>query len=314
MHSTIFYNCTFIYKPFNGGLSSPIPLGVNLISFYQVSNYGEDTASAIVNGIQVFNSINEGLGGLINSIVIFQVAGGVAANQKPIMSLSNVSVNKNAINYIATTGFEATTKGLVKLDNIVVPSIAVAAVATNGNDSNMNVVATNILNLEALSNPANKKHFVKNTVGGTVVYGGKLSGFNNQGFLNSYQNGTNVDKHPSLMDASLSSANGYGGQASIQSVSIADEASFAFDRRFINASRGLFLVSVDFDFNTQGLFATGGTQVHIIAAVAGSLFSASTTGANLDTPSRLNIWWENGVINVKNRLGASYNVTIMFMG
>ena len=306
-------NCQFIYRPYNGGADSPIQTGVGLVVFYQGADYVEDTGSCIVNGIQVFNSISAGVGNNISYIVQAGVGAGVATPLKPLVSVSNVSVNKNPITAIAQIGYEATTYGTLRLDNITVPALVWGAVATNGTDTNFDIVATNVMNVDGVSTPANAKPFVTSTTGTSVVYGGAILGGVNQGFLNAYANGSSVNKGPLLANSALAGG-ANGGAASVQSIALADDASYAFDSRFYNITRGLFMVSVDYDYTTQGVFATGGNAVYSIAAPAGSLFEVSTAGTNPDVDNRFNMWYTGGKLNVKNRLGAVYVVTVMFMG
>ena len=286
---------------------------MGLVVFYQGADYGEDTGSCIVNGIQVFNSISAGVGNNISYIVQAGVGAGVATPLKPLVSVSNVSVNKNPITAIAQIGYEATTYGTLRLDNITVPALVWGAVATNGTDTNFDIVATNVMNVDGVSTPANAKPFVTSTTGTSVVYGGAILGGVNQGFLNAYANGSSVNKGPLLANSALAGG-ANGGAASVQSIALADDASYAFDSRFYNITRGLFMVSVDYDYTTQGVFATGGNAVYSIAAPAGSLFEVSTAGTNPDVDNRFNMWYTGGKLNVKNRLGAVYVVTVMFMG
>jgi hypothetical protein len=306
-------NCQFIYRPY--GSTSPIQTAVSLVSFYQGADYGEDTGSAIVNGIQVFNSISAGVGNDIGYIVQAGVGLGVATPLKPLVSVSNVSVNKNPITAIASIGYEGTTYGTLRLDNITVPSLTWGAVATNGTDTNFDIVATNVLNVDGLQTPANAKPFVTSTTGTAVTYGGAIMGAMNQGFLNAYANGSSVNKGPLLSAGALSDQNNRnGGASSVQSVPLTDDESFEFDSRFYNTTRGLFVVSINYDYTSQGIFVTGGNAIYSIAAPAGSVFQVSTGGTNPDVDNKFNMWYTGGKLNVKNRLGATYVVTVNFIG
>lgn len=309
-------NCTFIYRPYGGGgATSPIQSALTLVGFFQGSDYSEDTGSAIVNGIQVLSSIGSGVGSNITAIVDARVGSGVATPLRPLISVSNVSVNKNPIGWIAQIGYEGTTYGTLRLDNIVVPAIANAAVATNGTDTNFDIVAVNVVNVDGLTTPANAKAFVTDTSGSGVSYGGTISGGLCQGFLQTYNVGADQSRAPLLHGAALADAAGRaGGAASVQSVSLADDASAAFDRRFFTNNRGLFAVSVNYEYTTQGLFATGSNQIYKIAVASGDVFSVSTSGANPDTDNKFNMWFTGGKLNVKNRLGDSVIVTVMFLG
>ena len=306
-------NCRFFYRQY--GAASPIQTGLTLISFYQGTDYGEDTGSCIVDGVQVYNSIGAGVGVDISSIVGATVGASVGTPLRPLVSVNNVSVNKNPIDFIATIGYEATTYGTIRLDNIVVPKLNQSAIGTNGTDTNFDIVATNVVNIDGVSTPANKVNFVKTTGGATVNYGGMMLGGINQGFNSSYVVSSGVDNAPMFSGDALSGGGGgAGGAVSVQSISLADDATHQFDARFYNPSRGLFAVSVDYDYTSQGLFATGSNEIHAIAAHGSSVFEVSTSGANPDVDNKYNMWFTGGKLNVKNRLGASYVATVTFMG
>ena len=306
-------NCQFIYRPYGG--VSPIQTGLSLISFFQGNDYGEDTGSAIVNGIQVLNSIGAGVGNNISQIVTATVGAGVATPTRPLVTISNVSVNKNPVDWIVSTGHEGTTYGTMRLDNIVVPSLTYSAVSTNGTDTNFDIIATNVVNIDGVSTPANAKPFVTTGTGSSVVYAGMLSGGLNQGFTASYANSSSTSKGPLMAGVALADQLGSaGGSASVQSTSLADDATYAFDARFYNTSRGLFIVSVNYDYTTQAVFVTGGNAIYSIAAPGGSLFEVSTGGTNPDVDGKFNMWYTGGKLNVKNRLGGSYIATVAFIG
>jgi hypothetical protein len=309
-------NCQFIYKPYGTPAVSPLQTGLAVVSFFQGADYGEDTGSAMVNGIQIFNSIPAGLGNNIGQIVSATTGTGVATPTKPLISISNVSVNKNPVDWIATIGFEATTYGTIRLDNVIVPELIYSAIGTNGTDTNFDIVATNVMNIDGVSTPANAKPFVTSTTGTPIVYGGAIFGGINQGFLASYAVGnSSTNKGPLLGPSALSDPlSAAGGAVSVQSKDLADDATFEFDARFFNTSRGLFAVSVNFEYTTQGLFATSGNAIYLIAAATGDLFEVSTAGTNPDVDGRFNMWYTGGKLNVKNRLGGSYVATVTFLG
>jgi hypothetical protein len=306
-------NCQFLYSDYGSPTVSPLVGGVNLVSFYQGTDYNTDGGACIVNGLQVFNSIttalpSSGIGPIVSATE------GTGTIERKLVSISNVSVSANSVYAIATLGYGASVYGTMRLDNIVVPSIATAAILTNGADNNFDVIATNVINIDGVSTPANAKPFVLSSLLAPVSYGGQLLGGLNQGFLQPYNNGT-ANKAPSLSGAFLNGF-GTGGGVSVQATSVADDASFTFDPRFYNTGRGLFAVSIDFDSTTQGLFATGGNAIYTIAATASpaNLFSVSTAGTNPDVDGKFNMWYLNGSLNVKNRLGQSCAVTVTFFG
>jgi hypothetical protein len=306
-------NCQFIYRDYGSPSSSPIQTGLVLVSFFQGNDFGEDTGSCIVNGIQVLSSIPPGVGLDIGSIVGATVGAGVATPLRPIISITNVSINKNPIFAIINIGHEATTFGTLRLDNITVPKLNWSAVTTNGADNNFDIIATNVMNVDGVSTPANAKPFVTTSTGTPINYVGLIGGALNQGFLATYANSSSANKGPLLFNAGLSGDQN-GGATSIQSTALADDATYQFDSRFYNTSRGLFVVSVDFDYTTQGVFATGGNAIYSIAAPAGSLFTVSTAGTNPDVDGQFNMWFTGGKLNVKNRLGSTQVVTVNFIG
>lgn len=306
-------NCQFIYRDYGSPSQSPIQTGLTVVSFYQGSDYGEDTGSCIVNGIQILNSIPPGVGLDIGSIVGATVGASVATPLRPIISISNVSVNKNPIFAIVNIGHEATTFGTLRLDNITVPKLNWSAVTTNGADNNFDIIATNVMNVDGVSTPANAKPFVTTSTGTPTAYVGMIGGALNQGFLTTYANSSSNNKGPLLFNAALSGDQN-GGATSIQSTPLADDATYEFDARFYNTTRGLFVVSVDYDYTTQGVFVTGSNAIYSIASPAGNLFQVSTAGTNPDVDGRFNMWYTGGKLNVKNRLGGTYVVTVNFIG
>jgi hypothetical protein len=188
-------------------------------------------------------------------------------------------------------------------------------VTTNSADINFDIVATNVVNIDGVATPANIKPFVLSSTFTPVVYGGILLGGMNQGFTASYAVSSDTDKAPMLAGGALADPFGNaGGAASVQSVSLADDASHAFDARFFFTSRGLFCMSASFDYTSQGVFATGSNQIHTIAAHGSNVFQVSTTGSNPDVDGKINLWYNSGILNVKNRLGGSYVFTVMFIG
>lgn len=304
-------NCQFIYTPYGG--VSPIQTSLSLVSFYQGTDYTENTGSAVVNGIQVFNSITSG--GDISYIVLAGVGTGVAVPAKPLVSVSNVSVNAQAVNAIASIGYDAGTYGTLRLDNIVVPKLNNCAVTTSGTDTNFDIVATNVVNIDGVTTPANAKPFVLTGTFTPVVFGGGLIGSMNQGFLNAYAVSSSTNKGPTIAGGALSDPLARaGGAVSVQSLALVDDASSSFESRFYTISRGLFCVSANYDYTTQGVFATGSNQIYTIAAQASNLFEVSTTGLNPDVDGKINLWYNTGVLNIKNRLGGSYVFTVTFIG
>jgi hypothetical protein len=312
-------NCQFFYRGYAGGSTSPIQTSLELVSFYQGADYGEDTGSCMVDGIQVFNSISAGVTTGTNKIsnIVGATIGntGIGNPTKPLILVSNVSVNNNPVDWITTVGFGASSYGILRLDNVVVPKLNYSAVGTNNTNDNFDIIATSVMNIDGVSTPANAKPFITTTTGTPTSYGGQLSGALNQGFLNVYAVGSSLDQAPMLNGAALADPSGApGGATSVQSTFIVDDGTYEFASRFFNTARGLFIVSINYDYTTQGVFATGGNAIYKIAVPAGDLFEVSTAGTNPDVDGRFNMWYTGGKLNVKNRLGASQSVTVNFIG
>ena len=307
-------NCQFIYRAYSGGTISPIAGGVDLVSFYQGADYSNESGACIVSGLQVFNSIPSGVSGSGIGAIVEAMVGSTSIKKK-LISVSNVSVNQNAVNFIAKLGYGSTVYGTLRLDNITVPALTYSAIGTNGTDTNFDIVATNLLNIDGVSTPANAKPFVTSTAGAALNYGGMVTGALNQGFIQYYSVKADNSRAPLLAGGALSDPKGaLGGAASVQSVELADDASHTFDQRFWHTNRGLLFVSVSFEFSTQGVFACGSDQIHEIAVPGTNLFSASLTGSNPDVDGDVNLWFTGGKLNVKNRLGSSRVFTVMFVG
>ena len=307
-------NCQFIYRAYSGGTISPIAGGVDLVSFYQGADYSNESGACIVSGLQVFNSIPSGVSGSGIGAIVEAMVGSTSIKKK-LISVSNVSVNQNAVDFIAKLGYGSTVYGTLRLDNITVPALTYSAIGTNGTDTNFDIVATNLLNIDGVSTPANAKPFVTSTAGAALNYGGMVTGALNQGFIQYYSVKADNSRAPLLAGGALSDPKGaLGGAASVQSVELADDASHTFDQRFWHTNRGLLFVSVSFEFSTQGVFACGSDQIHEIAVPGTNLFSASLTGSNPDVDGDVNLWFTGGKLNVKNRLGSSRVFTVMFVG
>ena len=307
-------NCQFIYRDYGSPSTSPIQSGLSLVSFYQGADYGEDAGSCIVNGIQVLSSIPPGVGEDIGVIVGATVGAGVATPLRPIISISNVSVNKNPIYAIVSIGHEATTFGTLRLDNITVPKLNYSAVTTNGTDTNFDIVATNVMNVDGVATPGNAKPFVTTSTGTPIAYAGMLGGTLNQGFLASYANSADTNRGPMLIGGALVDPYaGSGGAVTVQSAFIADDDSHTFEKRFYNSDRGTFFISVDYAYTTQGMFVTSGSAAYLVTSI-GTDFAVSTTGANLDTDGKVNVWYTGGQLYIKNRLGSTQVFTVTFIG
>jgi hypothetical protein len=116
-----------------------------------------------------------------------------------------------------------------------------------------------------------------------------------------------------LVDGALTGAENHGA-LSVQSVAIADDGTHAFDRRGVTANRLLVAISVNYDSASQAILACGDDDVYVIAARTPNDFEASTTGSNPDIDGKINVWFVDNKLRIKNRLGSSRTFTLSFLG
>lgn len=311
-------DCEFFYKDYLVGgvtVTSPLQTSLHLVSFFQGTWYDEVNGGCSVSGLRVYNNIKTGVGNSISQIVAASVGAGVVAKDKPLVYVSDVVVNRGDVDWILAITSDTGADGLVRLDSISVPKLTYGAIGSDFLNQGIKVLATNIFNLDGVTTPANAKKFVTDTTtpGGDISFSGVLAGSCNYGFLNTYNRGADFTYAPMLVDAALTGS-GTGGAASVQNITLADDASHTFERRFFNSGRGLIIVSVNFDYTTHGVFAIGSNEIHQIAAHASDLFTPSTTGSNLDVDGQLNLWFTGGQLRIKNRLGGSFTTTVLFVG
>jgi hypothetical protein len=308
-------DCEFFYKDYAGPTSPIQTTGHSLIVFYQGAWYDENHGGTSVSGIRVYNNIKSGTGNNINQLVNCQTGAPVVAKDRLLVRISDITVNRGDVDWILTLSGDTGADGLIVMEDVSVPKLTYSAIGTQYTNPGFKLVARGIFNLDGVSTPANAKKFVSDTAtpGNDIAWDGQINGYGNHGFLNTYNRGADFTYAPLLVDGALTGS-GLGGAASVQTVLLADDASHTFDRRFFNSSRGLIFVSVNYDYTTQGVFACGSNGVYQIAAHASDLFTPSTTGSNTDTDGQLNLWFTGGALNIKNRLGASYVVTVMFVG
>lgn len=94
-----------------------------------------------------------------------------------------------------------------------------------------------------------------------------------------------------------------------EKVNLADDASHAFDTlRTTNQGDSLYVLFVKNLAAEQAIFFSGGSgQSDVGSGTAVTLGGAS----NPDLDNYLNIWVSGGYINVKNRLGGAYDMTLL---
>jgi hypothetical protein len=106
-----------------------------------------------------------------------------------------------------------------------------------------------------------------------------------------------------------------GSQFSIQAVVVADDADYIFPRRTYSQNGGLRFISVSsYGGECNALFSgAGGTLTSIYTNATGAVIAA--TGAAGTTDNKINIGQNgSGDIQVRNKLGASYIVTLFSWG
>lgn len=312
-------DCEFYYHDYlvSSTVTSPIQGALTLVSFYQGSWYNEASGGISVSGLRVYNAIKSGVGSNISVILGLTSAGTPSTKDRPLIELSDVVVNRGSVDWIVTTSFSTGAYAILRMDAIVVAALTYSAIGTGSGNPDCELIATGVINLDGVKTPANRKMFVSNVspAGGNKTWGGRMTGSFNRGFLHNYNVGADFNQAPMLNGSALADpTGGVGGAASVQSVYLANDASHTFDRRFFSDNRGMILVSVNLEYTTQGVMACGSNQIHVIAAHGSHLFQASTTGSNIDTIGKLNLWFTGGALNIKNRLGGTYSITVMFLG
>jgi hypothetical protein len=206
--------------------------------------------------------------------------------------------------------------GVLALRNIVVDKINIACIGANGTNEDYILNAENVINLDGYITPANAKLWVLDTASGNPnrTWEGPMIGYGNRGFTEAFGFGSNYDQHPTLDYAALTGRSGlYGGAASVQSAYLVDDASFAFASRGFTPGTGLALISSNGAYTEQGLIALGSGGVYVIGAHASHIFAASTTGSNLDTDGKINLWVAAGILNIKNRVGATRCFSVLIL-
>lgn len=310
-------NIAYMYYDYlSGGVAtSPLNGGVVLAQVYQGVYYNEKSTGAVVDTLTIYNEIKSGIANAdINGIVSATLGYGDAID-RPLVSISNVIVNRNGIGCIVTSDFPPTNAGLLSLNNISVAKINHAAVLVSNTNAGRILNATNIINLDGVKTPANAKPFFadSSTYAG-AGWGGIVNGFNIQGFQLDYVGSTASTKQtPMLVGGALTGLESHGA-LSVQSVSIADDASYAFERRGLTPNRALIGITVDYDSTTNGVLSCSDNAIYVIAARSPNSFEASTTGTNPDVDNKVNLWFTGGKLNIKNRLGSSRIFTIWFLG
>lgn len=310
-------NITFMYYDYlSGGVAtSPLVGGVTLVSAYTGSYYNEQSTGTIINGLTVYNEIKSSIANNSINTILSAAVGYATAIDRPLVSLSNVIVNRNPVVAIAVSDFPSSDYGLLSIDNVSVAKISQAAVLVSNTNGNRILNATNIINIDGVKTPANIVPFFRES--GTFAdagWSGIVNGFNIQGFeLNYVGSAISTRQTPMLVGGALTGVENHGG-LSVQSVSLADDASYAFARRGVEPTRLLVGISVSYGAGTQGLLSCGDNDIYVIAATTPNDFEASTTGSNPDVDGKVNLWFTGNKLNVKNRLGSSRIFTISFLG
>jgi hypothetical protein len=304
------------YDYLSGGVAtSPLNGSVTLTSVYQGAYYDEKSTGAIVDGLTVYNEIKSGIANADINLIMSATLGYNDTIDRPLVSLSNVIVNRNGVLGIVSSDFPPSNVGFLSLNNISVAKITQAAMLVANTNAGRILNATNIINLDGVKTPANAKPFFR--AAGTYAdagWGGIVNGFNIRGFELNYVGSTQSTRQtPMLVDGALTGAENHGA-LSVQSVAIADDGTHAFDRRGVTANRLLVAISVNYDSASQAILACGDDDVYVIAARTPNDFEASTTGSNPDIDGKINVWFVDNKLRIKNRLGSSRTFTLSFLG
>jgi len=286
-------NCTFIYSDYlvDTTVTSPIQTGLILVSIYQGADYDIVNAGASVSGLRVYNSIKTGVGSNFTYVLQAMFGAEPMVQRKPLISLSDVSVDRGTFDFIIATNLEAGGYCLLSMRDIVMDKLAYAAVGTTGYGNNCEIMANGVFHMDGVATPANIKQWFKNvSTYADVPWSGRLTGFGNRGFEENYAYGSSYKVHPMLDGAALGARNGaYGSSASTQCLYLADDASGSFTARGFVANAGAFLLASSGQYTEQGVIASNGTALYVIAAHASHTIDASATGTNPDTDGKINV-------------------------
>lgn len=207
-----------------------------------------------------------------------------------------------------------TTANFVCSDNTVKSlSIAVARITGNGG------VARGNMSSNIHLNTGSTVPIAVDTIGGASA-SAIINGSGNVGvteILSQYSAGG--DRQATLRGVVLGPATwedgtaNYSAGVALETKSVADEATYAFNRRGAQDVAVYTIVGQDFNNNTFAIFAasTAGT----VSISAGSFVDLGST-SNPDTAGRLNIWVDaaTGKVNIKNRLGSARYFTLKSLG
>ena len=313
-------DCDFFYTDYLVGavVTSPIQTGLTLISFYQGAWYNENSGSITVKNINVFNSIKAGVGNNLSAIVGATDGAVPQTKDRPLIYLKDINVNNNPISWILTIKKQAGARGLIRMDGIVIPELIYSAIGTDTDNDDVQVNATNIMNLDGYTTPANSVPFVTDTspAGGNKSLKGTLSGSNNLGFLNTYNRGADFSQAPMLTAGIMGNTGQAGGALSVQTAYLVDDATYTFERRGFTAGTTLISIGSNYGRLASGNVASqSGGGVFAIALDASHVFSLGAGTTNPDTAGKVNLWIDtNNLLNIKNRLGSTQTFTLSVLG
>jgi len=307
-------NINFFYNDYSveGVTTSPLNNIVTLIGAYRGAYYGEENTSLMISNLNVINGIKTGVGSYVK-ILNITGSGSTVTQDRPLVSLSNIAVNRGIVESIITLNF-STGRSMIMMDNIVVDKLLYAAITSSDSNANVEITANNIRHLYAITNPVNNILFYSDTSGLARSFGGKLNGSNNRGFIEDLRNGSSNNYTPMLTGALSDKNNNRGGSVSVQSVNLPDDGVHTFENRGFG-NNCIIVVSSDFSYVASGVLLIGASDIITIAADAGNILEPSVTGVNYDTDGKLNLWMDaSQQLNIKNRIGSSRTFTITFMG
>jgi len=297
-----------------GDTTSPISTSYIPVSYFQGTDFGERRGTVTVDNIRIYNDVLASLSNTLAAYVGLQL--NVTSSAKPfsLVSITNVTMENGDVDHATISSYTTGAIGSIIIDGIS-GNFNFNPIALQDNHVDATLSANNISNTSG-----SDVEFSNDVGGGSRSFLGVLSGgLGFAGIIRKYEIGATAGRAPMLAGGALFDGNkNSGGALSVQSVSLADDATHVFDIRGFAKGNHMIMVNVNFGTHlTQGIFGCEGPSGNIIAknSNTANLIDHSVAGANPDTDGDLNLWVDaTGAVNIKNRLGSTRAITIMFFG
>jgi len=297
-----------------GSTTSPISTSYNPINYFQGTDYGEKRGSVTVDNIDIHNDIKDSLDNKVAVYVGLQLNATSSTKSFGQVSITNISMPNGNVDHAVILPYGTGGKGTVKLDNIM-GNFNFNPIAIQDDCVDVTLNANNIENTSGSDVP------LSNDVGGgSRGFNGVFSGgLGLTGITQKYEKGATTGQTPMLAGGALADGNkNSGGAVSVQSVFLADDATHVFDIRGFAKGNHMIMVNATFGTHTtQALLGCEGPSGNVISKNANTATNIdfSVAGSNPDTDGKLNLWVDaTGAVNIKNRLGSSRAITIMYLG